>query len=81
MIQLTAGEGQPVAMGAVPPNFCCYKISFKHIIKTKIFTPKKVFCPTNLKTWLRSWEGGISNRDKLSAVVVLDMILKTPTLL
>ena len=27
---------------------------FKHIIKTKIFLPKNVLFPPNLKTWLRA---------------------------
>jgi len=30
-------------------------IYFKHMIKTKSFPPENVFCPPNLKTWLRAW--------------------------
>ena len=40
----------------VPPNFFVpRKIYFRHIIKTKVLNPKNVFCPQNLKTWLRTW--------------------------
>jgi len=37
-----------------PPNFVVFrKICFKHIIWTKILSPKNVFCPPpNLETWL-----------------------------
>jgi len=37
-----------------PQNFVVLrKICFKHMIKSKIFSPKNVFYPPNLKTWLR----------------------------
>jgi len=39
----------------VPPKFCyAQNICFKHMIKIKIFPPKNVLSPPNLKTWLRA---------------------------
>ena len=39
-----------------PQNFVVLRtICFKHMIKTKSFPPKNVFCTPNLKTWLRAW--------------------------
>jgi len=36
----------------IPLNFYSAQKCFKHIIRTKIFHPKNVFCPSNLKTCL-----------------------------
>ena len=39
-----------------PPNCVVHRnICFKHIIKTKIFSPWIYISPPNLKTWLRAW--------------------------